>query len=571
LNIRKRMILILMAAAIPGMTVAFYLAYTAMQNERESRAQTAAWLAKLQAASYSNVIANARAVLDTTSHIAMSREPAAAGDALDCATQLAVAPKLSGSFKSLTFYAPSGETVCTTSDEDLDSTASDSPWFQRVLDERSFTLSGYRTSEGGNPLIVAASPLIDVNDRIRGVLALGIDLDWLNFLTANIELPEGAEVTAIGPNGNPLMRRENNVDGKVDDYLEKMRNLMVENISGALTGRNDDDQDRVYGYAITEVGQLLVVVDLPTFVPYDRAAEALFNTLAAPIAILLLVLLATGWASETFVVRWVRSLTTTANKLAEGKLSVRTSVPYSQGEIGQLAEMFDEMAEAIEQKQFDTESLVVQREGLLRELNHRTANNMAVLAGLVELERRRHRGGAATAEDSLTNLGGRIRTLANVHRLLYERVAEATPLERREAIERLVDLLAEFYLPPETEISLQRDIEAFELDIDQSVTLTMLLNELLCNAYKHAFRPGERGTVQVACRRIAAGNEARIELSVEDNGHGFADDTDPEDALGIVRALVEQVDGDITVESVDPGTRVRVSFALVSKREPQAA
>lgn len=116
-----------------------------------------------------------------------------------------------------------------------------------------------------------------------------------------------------------------------------MKNELIDNLSGVMLGRNELGVDSVYGYARTAAGNLTVIVELPSFVPYDRAAQALINTLAAPMAILILALVATAWASEAFVVRWVRMLTETADKLSEGNLSVRTRVPYSQGEIGQLA------------------------------------------------------------------------------------------------------------------------------------------------------------------------------------------------------------------------------------------
>lgn len=560
MTIRKRMLLILVAAAIPGMAVAIFLASSALQDEQRRSAQTAEWLARLQASYHSNEIENAKTILDMVRQTAVAVDRADSLVAVDCTVILKKWPALSGSFTSLSLFSPQGEAVCTGPDSELSGDVADSAWFRDAVAGSGIVFSDYTRGENGTPLIVAAQAFAGADGAVQGVFALGIDLNWLGYVSRNIDLPEGARVIALDSQGRLLTEQTNEPPADAEGLIDAIQARIVEDLSGVLASTDPSGQDRVYGFALTDVGNLTVIVDLPTFVPYARAAEALFKTIAAPMAILLLALLATAWASETFVVRWVRSLTATADELAEGNLDVRTDVPYSQGEIGQLAETFDEMADAIERQHEGSQTLITQREGQLKEMSHRTANNLAVLSSLVDLERRRQGRAEPSTGTMLMELSGRIRTLASIHRMLHERIEDSTATERREAIEQLIDMLADFYHTPDARVVLSHRIEPLDLDTDRAVTFALLLNELICNAYKHAFRPGDSGALSVDCRTDSRDGEDRIRLTVQDDGRGLPDDFDPRTALTIATALVRQLEGSIDVADGKPGTRVEVAF-----------
>jgi two-component sensor histidine kinase len=561
MNLRWRMLLILFGAAIPGMAVALFLTLMALEDEQEQTAQTAEWLAELSASHHSNILENARVALETVRDTIVSFDPNGDTARVDCTAFSERWTARQSSFTALTYFSPTGGVVCATSESELRNDATDADWFAAATRNRDFTVSTYTTDKNGTPLIIVALPVMPAGSTDSfGVLALGINLKWLDFLSDTIELPDDANVVVLDANGVVLTQQEGAENRSPESLVASIRDTVVDNVSGVLLGTDANGYDRVYGFAKTAAGGLTVIVDLPIFVPYNRAAKALLNTLAAPMTVLIMALLATAWASEAFVVRWVRSLNDTAEQLADGDLDKRTDVPYSQGEIGQLAQTFDEMADALEAKQLHTEALVEQREGLLNELNHRTANNMAILLSLLETGRRQHGDRDPETDVMLQDLAGRIRTLANVHRLLYQHVDTATPLQRRDAMERLVDMLAEFYLPPDTDITLVRRIEPIDIDNDRSVTFAMLLNELLCNAYKHAFAKGASGTLTVECRIDRANEDETVVLLVNDDGRGLPADFDENQSLRVATALTRQLDGALDITSDGNGTSIVARF-----------
>jgi len=107
-------------------------------------------------------------------------------------------------------------------------------------------------------------------------------------------------------------------------------------------------------------------------------------------------------------------------------------------------------------------------------------------------------------------------------------------------------------------LTLALDVGAFELPLDQAVATGLLVNELLTNAFKHAFAEDQRGTVQLTLA-LHAGH---FTLTVEDDGVGL-----PEGAvatarslgLQLVATLAEQLAATLEQEPA-PGTRIRLIF-----------
>ena len=97
------------------------------------------------------------------------------------------------------------------------------------------------------------------------------------------------------------------------------------------------------------------------------------------------------------------------------------------------------------------------------------------------------------------------------------------------------------------------------IDANKGTTLALVINELISNAYEHAFKPGDQGTIRVQVKRDIFKNH----IIVEDNGCGF----DPEEengnsfGLNIVRGLVQEaLQGDVHFTSSEKGTKIKLSF-----------
>ncbi|HUX39489.1 MAG TPA: sensor histidine kinase [Rectinemataceae bacterium] len=154
------------------------------------------------------------------------------------------------------------------------------------------------------------------------------------------------------------------------------------------------------------------------------------------------------------------------------------------------------------------EEAVRDREILLREMAHRTKNDLAIVDGLISLEQDSlPREGEA---ERLDRLRERIRCLASAHELL----SVGTDL-RRIRLDGYLGNLARA-LEPGGRIRIEVDFDPIEIDFPRAVPLGLVMNELVTNSLKHAFPGGRQGTIRL--RLYSSGEELGLEIS--DDGVG---------------------------------------------------
>jgi two-component sensor histidine kinase len=196
-----------------------------------------------------------------------------------------------------------------------------------------------------------------------------------------------------------------------------------------------------------------------------------------------------------------------------------------------------------------------EKEVLLREIHHRVKNNLQVMSSLLNLQA----GKIPDPEERRPFLEsiGRIRSMALVHEVLYQ-TSDFAQLDFASYLERLVRLLQSAYAAPEVQSRLR--LEKVHLPLDLAVPCALIVNELVSNAFKHAFPDGRKGVVTTAVRVLEDG---KTELSVEDNGIGIPPEAMRNDgkSLGmfLVRILTDQILGTLTLDQ-SHGTTFRIQF-----------
>ena len=117
-------------------------------------------------------------------------------------------------------------------------------------------------------------------------------------------------------------------------------------------------------------------------------------------------------------------------------------------------------------------------------------------------------------------------------------------------------------------VELATDIDDIELDLDRATSVGLIVNELVSNAFKHAFPDGREGSVRVEMKRLQCGSQAR--LAVVDDGIGLPTDAEDGDSLGLqlVHDLTRQLHGTLTVAR-DEGTSFAVTFDVDHHAEAQ--
>ena len=204
------------------------------------------------------------------------------------------------------------------------------------------------------------------------------------------------------------------------------------------------------------------------------------------------------------------------------------------------------------------EAALAERTNLYKELQHRVKNSLSTIAALVAIETARAEGGEART--ALSAIGARIGTVASLYRILHEScsIGEVDAARYLEAVARSAHDACGTSC---ADIELALDLAPVSLDARQASAVGLVLNELLTNAYKHAFAAGASGSITVRFGDSAPG---RRELAVLTDGKPLPPDFDPAAATGfglrMVGELARQLHGELALaDGPAPGFVLRYS------------
>lgn len=198
---------------------------------------------------------------------------------------------------------------------------------------------------------------------------------------------------------------------------------------------------------------------------------------------------------------------------------------------------------------------------LLHEVDHRVKNNLQMIGALIAMQAKRTADPAAAA--ALRSVLSRVEAVATVHRRLYQgddvgRFDVAT--FARDLATDLVNAAAR------PEITLALDLTPVEITKDKAAPLALVVNELVSNAVRHAFR--ERGGRILV--RVRPEADALV-VGIEDDGVGMPGQDLGRGSFGrtVVELLARQLQAQVIWQPADPGTRatVRMPLAFVEEGE----
>ena len=206
----------------------------------------------------------------------------------------------------------------------------------------------------------------------------------------------------------------------------------------------------------------------------------------------------------------------------------------------------------------DKDDLLAQKEVLLTEIHHRVKNNMAVISSLLLLQSERCTDDSV--RDSYLDTENRVRSMALVHEMVYEQ-KNFTSIAMNDLLGRLARLLQDTFEQPGKQISVDVISRDVYLDMNRTIPCTLLVNELVSNAFKHAFSGRDEGKVQI--RMEKTGPDFYV-LSVEDNGRGVEqiEHLSKSASFGytIIHGLARQLRGKVECTNTNEGFAVRVAF-----------
>jgi len=192
------------------------------------------------------------------------------------------------------------------------------------------------------------------------------------------------------------------------------------------------------------------------------------------------------------------------------------------------------------QKQLE-ESLT-EKETLLAEIHHRVKNNLAIITSMMELQAME--SGNSELQDSLRIAQQRIKTIANIHELLYGSES-LSYIDFGDNITHLVRNIENMYNGTSKRITVTVDVDYVPININQAIPCALLVNEVVTNAYKHAFKNQEEGNIDVRLQE----DKENIQIDIRDNGIGLQDDfmADTSSSIGmtLINLLKQQLEGEM--------------------------
>ncbi|MDQ2656496.1 MAG: sensor histidine kinase, partial [Bacteroidota bacterium] len=195
---------------------------------------------------------------------------------------------------------------------------------------------------------------------------------------------------------------------------------------------------------------------------------------------------------------------------------------------------------------------------LLKELHHRVKNNLQILSSLLSLQSQQLTDD--TAIKAVKSSESRINAMALIHRKLYT-VDQNRTVDIKEYITELIQYLVYSYGYHERNFKLDLEIREISIDVDKAIPLGLILNELISNAFKHAYenQPNPRLAINL---EYPEANE--LNIRIHDNGGGMpAVDEKQRKTFGmkIVSTLIKELKGSLNVKN-ENGTTYNLNIPI---------
>ena len=195
------------------------------------------------------------------------------------------------------------------------------------------------------------------------------------------------------------------------------------------------------------------------------------------------------------------------------------------------------------------------RRWLIAELQRRTKNNFALVASMIELQKRRQDNPAAAA--ALEDAANRVFSFSRAYAQLAVDGADRKEgaIDMASYLEDVVDHLV--HASFDDNVKVECRIAPIPLPRDQAVAIGLFLNEALTNAAKYAFGDGRDGDLTI----VLSGSTNDWRLEVRDNGAGTAANSDADGGLGksLMRTFAHQAGAEQDIEVNEQGCRVTLT------------
>ncbi|MEO1053710.1 MAG: tetratricopeptide repeat protein [Bacteroidota bacterium] len=215
----------------------------------------------------------------------------------------------------------------------------------------------------------------------------------------------------------------------------------------------------------------------------------------------------------------------------------------------------------------EKDMLLQERDMLIQEVHHRVKNNLQIVLSILSSQKRRIKNHHLL--HILDDTESRIRSMSLIHRNLYQ-TNNFILINTQKYFSDLIDNLRTSYPDTRGKIRIERNLEEHQISIKLAIPLGLIMNELLTNAYKHAFSDRTDGIISASFQQLKDG---KYSLGVKDNGKGMPPDIAVKGAttlgLELVNGLATQLGAHLKFKTGENGSSFCITFDLDDVEYPQ--
>lgn len=168
----------------------------------------------------------------------------------------------------------------------------------------------------------------------------------------------------------------------------------------------------------------------------------------------------------------------------------------------------------LEEKNAIINHQLAENEVLLKEIHHRVKNNLQVISSLLSLQSREISDPAAL--EAVKASRNRVKSMALIHQNLYKQ-DNLRSVNAQSYMKMLCESIFTSYNIEKERVKLELDVDDVNLDVDTTIPLGLIFNELISNSLKYAFQEQEKGRISICLKR----KENTLHICAKDNGKGI--------------------------------------------------
>jgi signal transduction histidine kinase len=580
-SLKTRLYLLVLAAFIPVAVMVFYLAQEYKTIEKDAILQRAMALARAVATEENQQLESTRDLLTALS--------AASLDSRNRQERLSVLfsdlLRQSAAYVDFGVIGPDGRLLAGADPSLIGRDFSDRSWFSACLERKKLTIGQYHGEHVHDaPVLYVALPAIGSRREIASVAFAVLNLNWMNrtVLKQLHELPGGSRLSMLDETQGMLRYDVDAGRWSVPENFDpELRQHISELQSGVLSALDESSVPRIYAFApLTSVlrsRQISIVLEIPELVALKESKRIFNRNIVLLLVSALIAVLSIWWAADRFILRRVRVMVKVSRELAAGDLKTRIGKIGASDELSHLAEVFDEMAAAlqtrIEREQQVTASLEHSREQLRRlsayqndvreqermrialEIHDQLGQSLTILKMDLSWLKKHLPETVAVVNEKIGTMQQVIEGALND---LHEVTAELRPVILDDfglaaAIEWQADTFTR-----RSGIQCRFENRGFEPELpkDQAIALFRIFQETLTNIMRHS------GADEVVVRLEKRDGE--LFFQVADNGRGITEaEINAPDSFGLlgIRERLYPFNGKVTFEA-NPGRGTLVTIRL---------